>query len=157
MIDAAIYHVWQSMRQRCQNPKHRAYASYGGRGIYVCSEWQRPEPFVEWALANGYGPNVSIDRVDNDGPYAPWNCRFTDIHGQINNRRNTTIVTAFNETKAASDWARDPRCIVTHSVLFARLRIGWDSERAMTTPVHVIAKGCKRSSASSGLDSLDRS
>lgn len=31
--------VWHSMKQRCEDPNHRAYHNYGGRGISVCPEW----------------------------------------------------------------------------------------------------------------------
>jgi len=35
-----IYHVWTTMRQRCNNPKAKAYPYYGGRGIKVCLRWE---------------------------------------------------------------------------------------------------------------------
>jgi hypothetical protein len=87
MCDTRLYCIWTAMKSRCQNPKKLAYASYGGRGITVCDEWQRFIPFMEWALTNGYRDDLECDRINNDGPYAPDNCRWvTRTENQRNKR-----------------------------------------------------------------------
>lgn len=42
------------MKKRCLNENVNRYEHYGGRGISVCEEWLRYEPFKEWAVNNGY-------------------------------------------------------------------------------------------------------
>jgi hypothetical protein len=66
----------------------QSYKYYGARGITVCDEWIKPEPFLEWALANGYRDDLQIDRIDPDGNYEPTNCRWVTPKENANNRRS---------------------------------------------------------------------
>jgi len=85
-----IYNIWLGMRQRCSNKQNPAYYRYGGRGITVCNEWNDFQAFYQWAMANGYSDDLTIDRIDNMKNYYPQNCRWTTWGQQGINRRNNT-------------------------------------------------------------------
>jgi hypothetical protein len=80
------------MRQRCNNPKNHAYKNYGGRGIYVTDEWD--QSFEKFVSDMGPRPSSShqIDRINNDGPYASWNCRWATREENLRNKRTNSFV-----------------------------------------------------------------
>lgn len=133
MYQTRLYRIWNGMKQRCTNPKNKKYTDYGGRGIKVCNEWNNFVVFREWAMANGYCDNLSIDRIDNDGNYEPNNCRWATSKEQADNKRSTRKITYKGEQKTfnqlAETFGLPPKII--------RQRIdnyGWSVEKALTTP-----------------------
>lgn len=87
MSNSRVYITWRNMHVRCENPNDKRYADYGGRGIQVCDEWKDFQKFYEWAMANGYADNLTIDRKDVNGDYEPGNCRFITRAENNKNRR----------------------------------------------------------------------
>lgn len=105
-FDRGIYNSWYSMIGRCYNKNHKSYKDYGGRGITVCDEWRTSYLiFREWAIANGYKNNLSIDRIDVNGNYEPSNCRWATAKEQGNNRRNNHFLEAHGQRKTLTQWA----------------------------------------------------
>lgn len=134
-IAKRLYNVWHSMVWRCHNPDSAKYYMYGARGIYVVDEWMdSPVEFVAWAKRNGLENGLQLDRIDNDGPYSPDNCRIVTRSQNQRNTRQNHILSAFGEKKCLTAWAEDPRCQVKRTTLVNRIRAGWSAEQAISHP-----------------------
>ena len=91
MSNRRLASIYQGMKQRCYNTNRPNYQYYGGRGITICDEWlNSPQAFYDWAMANGYQENLTIDRIDNDGNYDPQNCQWVSMKEQATNKRTRT-------------------------------------------------------------------
>ena len=100
----------------------------------MCDEWKNDYfSFKKWAVNNGYKENLTIDRIDNDGDYTPDNCRWATPKEQGNNRRTNKNIIFNGETHTIAEWSRITG--INNPVLKYRFQKGWDTEKALTTPV----------------------
>ena len=105
MSNTRLYRVWQDMKNRCKGTKKRDKQNYHDRGVSYCEDWEKFEPFRDWALSNGYDDNLTIDRVDVNGNYDPSNCRWVTRAEQNNNTRQNHYITFNGETHTVRQWA----------------------------------------------------
>lgn len=99
------YHAWYNMQVRCYNAKSLVFKIYGQRGITVCERWRQSyHVFLE---DMGYAPSTahSIDRLDVNGNYEPFNCRWATQKEQTRNKRDTIYLTHEGVTKSIGDWS----------------------------------------------------
>ena len=126
-----LLNIWNSMKQRCYNENHEAYSRYGGREISVCDEWRNDSyAFREWAVANGYRDDLTLDRIDVNGNYCPENCRWVTRKEQNNNRTDNLILTIDGKTQSLPEWAEELG--LSYNGIYYRLRKGWPIEKVLT-------------------------
>lgn len=100
-----IYKSWKRMLNRCYDSNNASYCHYRSRGIEVCVEWRYSfENFLRWAISNGWKPQLTLDRVDNEGDYEPLNCRWATSKTQARNRSTCVYLTHNGETKTLIEW-----------------------------------------------------
>lgn len=122
------YSTWCGMRQRCNNPKSSFYEYYGGRGIYICERWNAVANF----LSDMGEPELdqTIDRIDNDGPYSPENCRWVSRKVQQNNRRCNVTIEFEGRTQTLSQWAEERG--INQGTIMERHRKGFGVDRLLS-------------------------
>ncbi|WP_329326698.1 hypothetical protein [Streptomyces sp. NBC_01689] len=119
------------MIQRTTNPNNTNYANYGGRGISVCSEWRVSFTAFARDMADGFSPELTLERIDVNGDYSPGNCRWATRKEQARNRRDNRLLVFRGHAKTLGEWAEvlgfNPDALET------RLARGWSVERMLTT------------------------
>ena len=133
MAGTRLYETWLGMKDRCYNPKDRSFKYYGELGIKVCNEWQKFETFCQWALANGYADNLTIDRIDVNGNYEPSNCRWATRKEQANNKTTNRYITFEGKTKTLKQWSEILN--ISYAALQYRVDNSWSFEKIKNTPV----------------------
>ena len=129
-----IEHVYRGMLSRCLNEKDEFYKDYGGRGVTVCSRWSGTKGLQNFAEDMGERPDgYQIDRINNDGPYSPENCRWASLKTNARNKRNTVFITFNNKTLSLPEWAEELG--MHYKALYSRVQ-RWGIERAFFEPVY---------------------
>jgi hypothetical protein len=122
------YVVWASMLTRCRNANTHAWHRYGGRGITVCERWLSFENF--YADMGQRPPGATLDRIDNDGPYSPDNCRWVSRKQQAQNTARVRMLEYDGKCMTLTAWAK--HLGISQATLSGRLKRGWPLERALT-------------------------
>ena len=124
-----LYNTWHHMRRRCLYANHPSFKNYGGRGITICKEWDDFACFAKWADDHGGYTGLEIDRIDNNGPYSPDNCRWVTRTGNNRNKRNNVLVTTGQKQVCLAEAAEEFG--INYFTVHARIRRGKTPEQAI--------------------------
>ena len=104
MSGTRTHSVWMGMRDRCRNKNAKHFARYGGRGIAIDPAW---DEFAQFLADMGEQPKgLTLERIDNDGPYSAKNCKWATRSEQANNRQYCRVYTHDGQSMTLSQWAR---------------------------------------------------
>ena len=128
---APEYAIWTAMKGRCSDPTDPSFHNYGARGIVVCKEWE--DSFAVFLKDMGRRPSKSLtlERINNDGPYSPTNCEWASRRAQARNTRVTTMVTDGDQRVPLVD-ACARRGIVSAGTARWRIAHGWAVDDAVS-------------------------
>lgn len=121
------------MLKRCHNKNSASFHRYGGRGIFVCRRWRKS--FENFYKDMGKKPTNkhTIERVDNNGPYGPWNCIWATRSIRGRNKYNNVWLTYKGEQRLLTDLAKENS--MQQRTLKQRVDSGVSVEDAVTKPV----------------------
>lgn len=57
----------------------------------MCPEWHDFDVFKKWAMSSGYNEGLQLDRIDGDGNYSPFNCRWVSPTVNARNKKSLRL------------------------------------------------------------------
>lgn len=128
---SAEYQVWVSIQQRCTNPKNKAYANYGGRGIRMCHRWANSYSCFLADVGKRPSHRHSLDRwPDLNGDYEPTNVRWATAKEQALNTRRVLIVSMLGRALPLSAAIEAIQLPLRYGTMLARIKRGMSFEEA---------------------------
>jgi hypothetical protein len=133
--ESRTYHIWEGMKQRCNNPNNTSYYRYGGRGITVCDRWNnKKDGYQNFLKDMGEIQNgKSLDRINNNDNYYKENCKLSTPKEQSRNMHNNHLISYNDKNQCMSAMAEEYK--ISRSTLESRLNSGKSIEEALTSPV----------------------
>lgn len=133
LADSPTHRSWIEMRRRCYAAHRKEFANYGGRGIVVCDRWRNS--FDNFLADMGPRPDGhTLDRIDNDGPYSPDNCRWAPRAAQERNKRSNAFYDFNGERMTVAEAAE--RYGIKPMTLYNRINtLGWTPDDAVNRAV----------------------
>lgn len=122
------------MKRRCNNPSLACSKYYLEKGITYCKEWEYFKNFLNDMGQCSKG--MTLDRIDSNGNYNKYNCKWSTPKEQTRNRSNTIFVTFNGETHSLKEW--ESIVNIPYNILLSRLKDHkWSIDRTLTYPYKI--------------------
>ena len=131
------YQTWQSMKNRCINPKYEYYKDYGGRNppITVCDRWLSEnngfQNFLEDMSERPIGR--TLDRINNNKGYFKENCKWSTPEQQNRNMRSNINISLNGKLLCLKDYCKIKN--LNYNTVSTRLFRGLSLKKSLTTPI----------------------
>lgn len=139
MTASRIWRIWKGMKERVKNKDDK---NYGGRGVDMDPRWLDFKVFHQ-DMSQGYRDDLTIERMDVNKGYWPWNCRWaSNMEQQSNKRNNRTLCFRGQEIHLAE------LCRVTglsRGILSPRLNAGMSADEAVQASIKSTYKKNRKS------------
>lgn len=127
MTHTRIWEIWSGMKKRAKGT-----GSQKDRRLYeqinMCERWECFENFYA-DMSPTYAEHLTIERIDNKGPYSPENCRWASQLEQQANKRTSRYLTYQGEQLHLAELCR--RSGISKSKLSPYLKGGSDGDAAV--------------------------
>jgi hypothetical protein len=100
----------------------------------MCDRWANSFPTFLADMGKAPTDKHEIEREEVNGHYEPDNCIWATHTAQMRNTSRNRLVTFRGVTRCLSEWCEILG--VHYQLVYDRLKLGWDSERAFTEPRH---------------------
>jgi len=138
-----LYHLWTGIKDRCYNPDSEFFYRYGGRGIKMWEGWLNDFKaffdYITTELPPWPGKGYSLDRIENDEDYKPFNLKWSTQKEQVRNSTQSTQVEWEGNMVALSELSE--RFNINHKLVWERYVLyGMSLEEALTKPSKYLFK-----------------
>jgi hypothetical protein len=129
-----LYNSYRSIRQTTDNPNDQVYRRQRAAGLDIQCEFANFREFADYVLTHlGMpGPGQRIVRIDQNQNWRPGNIELGSHITQGRRLRTSHPIEFGGELRSLAEWSR--LLGIHHNTLADRLRRGWTTERAVTTP-----------------------
>ena len=129
-----LYNTYRSIRQTTDNPNDEVYQRQQAAGLDIQCEFSGFQEFYDYVISTlgEPAPGQRIVRRDQNSNWCPGNIEFGSHRLQGQRYRTSHPIEFQGQLRSLTEWAQIVG--IHNNSLTERLRRGWSTERALTTP-----------------------